>query len=218
MVSLRNELDLYIQELLSLQFKASNGITHNPTKGTLREKFIKQEVLNQYPALLLKSGILVDEGWQSSQVDFIWLKENARVGNFNVYELSDCKMFMEIKSCAKHSEFMDLNTVSEEIHMRAIEKNPEHHILTGMFCYSTEASEKTVLRKFGFKYDKELQGYLNYDAEIDILKEIDFLVSLNISEDNETSPYIVKRDFYGNCVLYNNNPIINNFFNYFKSI
>ena len=52
----------------------------------------------------------------------------------------------------------------------------------------------------------------------DIFKEIDFLVSLNISEDNEASPYMVKRDFFGNCVLYNNNPIINNFFNYFKAI
>ena len=218
MANLRNEMDLYLQEMLALQYKASDGITNKPTKGSLREEFIKKLVLDDHPRLFLKTGILIDDEWQSTQGDFIWLKRDGRIGNMSVYELHDCNLFMEIKSSAKHSEFMDLNTVSEEIHRRAIEKNPEHHILTGMFCYSTEASEKTVLRKFGFKYDKELQGYLNYDAEKDIFKEIDFLVSLNISEDNEASPYMVKRDFFGNCVLYNNNPIINNFFNYFKSI
>ena len=218
MIDLKREIDLYIQELLSLQFKASNGITHNSTKGTLREEFIKQEVLTQYPSLLLKSGILVDEGWQSRQVDFILLKENARVGNFNLYELGDCKLYMEIKSFAKHSEFVDLNSVSKEIHKRSIKNDPECRIITGMFCYSTEATDKTILKKFGFKYDKDLQGFCNYDPEKDIFKEIDFLISLNISKDSLTTPYMVKRDFYGDCVLYNNNPIIDNFFSYFKFI
>lgn len=218
MANLRNEIDLYIQELLSLQFKASKNISHNLTKGELREKFVKQVVLSQYPNLSLESGILIDGEWQSTQGDFIWLKENARVGNFNLYELGDCNMFMEIKSNATHGEIVHLNNIATEIHTRAKAIGENSRIIVGMFCYSTEASDKTVLKKFGFKYDKELQGYLNYDAEKDIFKEIDFLVSLNISEDNEASPYMIKRDFFGNCVLYNNNPIINNFFNYFKSI
>lgn len=41
MPNLRNEIDSYLQNLLALQFKASSGISHNLTKGELREKFVK---------------------------------------------------------------------------------------------------------------------------------------------------------------------------------
>ena len=163
MANLRNEIDSYLQNLLALQFKASSGISHNLTKGELREKFVKQVVNSQYPNVQLKSGILTHDDWQSSQGDFIWLKANARV-------------------------------------------------LVGMFCYATDATDKTVLKKFGFQYDKDLQGYCAYDATKDIFKEINFLYSLNIGEDGTPSPYIVIRDIFGNCSLYNANPVIANFF------
>ncbi|MBQ8860664.1 MAG: hypothetical protein IJ015_04970 [Ruminococcus sp.] len=216
MPNLKQEMDLYLQELLKLQFKASKGISHNVTKGTLREKFIKQTVLGQYPKLLLKSGILIDEEWQSSQVDFIWLYDNARVGNFNLYEINDCKMFMEIKSKATHAEMLQLNQVAEEIHRRAKVQNQNNRIIVGMFCYSTDALSKTVLKKFGFKYDKDLQGFESYNSQKDIFKEIDFIISLNISDDGNSSPYMVARDLYGNCTLYVDNPVIQYFLNYFK--
>lgn len=216
MADLIKEMNLYLQDLLILQFKASKNITHKVTKGQLREKFVKQIVSEQYSNLILQSGILTNGEWQSTQGDFIWLKDNARVGNFSVYELSDCKMFMEIKSDAKHSELVHLNTVAGEIHQHAKEINPNERVIVGMFCYSTNASDKTILKKFGFRYDNDFQGYYGYDASKDIFKEIDFLFSLNISEDDNLSPYIVIRDIFGNCSLYNANPIITNFFNFFK--
>ena len=218
MANLRNEIDLYIQELLSLQFKASKNISHNLTKGELREKFVKQVVLSQYPKLSLKSGILIDGEWQSSQSDFIWLKENAREGDFNLYELGDCNLFMEIKSDATHGEIVHLNNIAGEIHTRAKAIDEDSRIIVGMFCYTTKATDKTVLKKFGFKYDNELDGFNPYDSSKDVFKNIDFIISLNISEDGTSTPYMIIRDIYGSCVLYNNNPIINNFFNYFKSI
>lgn len=216
MANLRNEIDLYIQELLSLQFKASKNISHNLTKGELREKFVKQVVMSQYPNLSLKSGILIDGEWQSTQGDFIWLKENARVGNFNFYELRDCNMFMEIKSNATHKEIVHLNNIANEIHTRAKAIAEDSRIIVGMFCYTTSATYKTVLKKFGFKYDKELDGFNLYDSIKDVFKNIDFIISLNISEDGVSTPYMVIRDIYGSCVLYNNNPIIGNYLNYFK--
>jgi len=216
MPNLREEMDLYLQELLSLQYKSSNNISHKPTKGMLREKFIKQIVVDEYPNLKIQSGILIDGNWQSTQGDFIWLKDNARVGLYDCYELADCQMFIEIKSNAKHSEFVHLNDLAQEIHRRISSDESKSRIVVGAFCYSTEASYKTILRKFGFKYDNELQGFLNYDKEYDIFPNIDFLVSLNIADDYEESPYIVVRDIYGNCVLYNYNPIIKYFLNYFK--
>jgi len=44
MANLRKDIDLYLQKLLALQFKASSNISHKPTKGSVREKFIKQVV------------------------------------------------------------------------------------------------------------------------------------------------------------------------------
>ena len=216
MPNLRNEIDSYLQNLLALQFKASSGISHNLTKGELREKFVKQVVNSQYPHVQLKSGLLTHDDWQSSQGDFIWLKANARVGNFSIYELSDCNLFMEIKSNAQHAELVALDTVAGEIHRRSRAIDENARVLVGMFCYTTDASDKTVLKKLGFSYDKDLQGYCAYDATKDIFKEIDFLFSLNIGEDGAPSPYIVIRDIFGNCSLYNANPVIANFFNFFK--
>lgn len=216
MANLRNEIDLYLQNLLALQFTASKNISHALTKGELREDFVKQVVLSQYPKLLLASGILIDGEWQSTQGDFIWLKENARMGNFNFYELGDCNLFMEIKSAATHGELVHLNDIAEEIHTRAKAIDENSRIIVGMFCYTTEATDKTILKKFGFKYDNELEGYSAYDPSKDVFKNIDFIISLNISEDGTPTPYMVIRDIYGACVLYNNNPVINNLFNYFK--
>lgn len=197
MANLRNEIDLYIQELLSLQFKASKNISHNLTKGELREKFVKQVVMSQYPNLSLKSGILIDGEWQSTQGDFIWLKENARVGNFNFYELRDCNLFMEIKSNATHKEIVHLNNIAGEMHTRVKAKDEASRIIVGMFCYTTDATDNTVLKKFGFKYDKELDGFDLYDSSKDVFKNIDFMISLNISEDGISTPYMVIRDIYG---------------------
>ena len=216
MANLRNEIDLYLQNLLALQFTASKNISHALTKGELREKFVKQVILSQYPNLLLTSGILIDGEWQSTQCDFIWLKENARVGNFNLYELGDCNLFMEIKSAATHGELVHLNNIAEEIHTRSKAIDENLRIIVGMFCYTTEATEKTVLKKFGFKYDNDLEGYSAYNSSKDVFKNIDFIISLNITEDGTPMSYMVIRDIYGGCVLYNNNPIINNLFNYFK--
>ena len=216
MPNLRKDIDSYLQKLLALQFEASSNISHKPTKGGVREKFIKQVVKSEIPDVTLVSGTLTHDEWESSQCDFIWLKDRARVGELPVYELSDCKMFMEIKSDAKHAEMVDLNGTAEEIHRRSREIDENARVLVGMFCYSTNANEKTVLKKFGFQYDNDFQGYCAYDSTKDIFKEINFLFSLNISEDGEPSPYIVIRDIFGNCSLYNANPVIANFFNFFK--
>ena len=216
MANLRQDIDLYLQKLLALQFEASKNISHKPTKGEVREKFVKQVVKSEVSGITLVSGTLTHNEWQSSQGDFIWLKDRARVGELPVYELSDCNLFMEIKSDAKHAEMVALNKVASEIHRRSQELDENARVIVGMFCYSTEASEKTVLKKFGFKYDNDFQGYCAYDASKDIFKEINFLFSLNITEDGALSPYIVIRDIFGNCSLYNANPIITNFFNFFR--
>lgn len=212
---IREEIDLYLQDILKMQYLVSNNISHRLTKGELRENFIKRLVQDEFPALLLRSGILCADTWQSTQGDFLWLKDGARVGNLGLYDLDDCRMFMEIKSSATAAELRAIDEIARNLKQRY---GGEVLIRVGMFCYSTSASEKTVLRKFGFTYDREIEGYNAYDQTKDKMRNVDFLFSLNISDDQDESalPYLVVRDCSGSCILYKDNPVIRYFLNYFR--
>lgn len=214
-MTIRDEVDLYIQEVLKMQYMVSNNISHRLTKGELREKFIRRVVQDEFPNLLLKSGILCEGTWQSTQGDFLWLRDGARIGNLNLYDLKDCLMFMEIKSQATAKELRAINDTAKNLKQRYTGDFP---IKVGMFCYGTVANAKTVLRKFGFTYDKEIDGYNAYAKSKDVMPNVDFIYSLNIVDDPDelTSAYLVARDFSGNCSLYIDNPVIRYFFNYFR--
>lgn len=214
-MSIREEIDLYLQDILKMQYMVSNNISHRLTKGELREKFIRRLVQEEFPTLLLKSGILCADTWQSTQGDFLWLKDGARVGNLNLYDLDDCRMFMEIKSSATAAELRAIDETANNLKQRY---TGESLIKVGMFCYSTSANEKTILRKFGFTYDREIEGYNAYDQSKDRMRNVDFLFSLNISNDQDetTLPYLVVRDYSGSCILYKDNPVIRYFLNYFR--
>lgn len=193
----------------------SNNISHRLTKGELREKFIRRVVQDEFPNLLLKSGILCEGTWQSTQGDFLWLRDGARIGNLDLYDLKDCLMFMEIKSQATAKELRAINDTAKNLKQRYTGDFP---IKVGMFCYGTVVNAMTVLRKFGFTYDKEIDGYNAYAKSKDVMPNVDFIFSLNIVDDPDelTSAYLVARDFSGNCSLYIDNPVIRYFFNYFR--
>ncbi len=214
-MTIRDEVDLYIQEVLKMQYMVSNNISHRLTKGELREKFIRRVVQDEFPNLLLKSGILCEGTWQSTQGDFLWLRDGARIGNLDLYDLKDCLMFMEIKSQATAKELRAINDTAKNLKQRYTGDFP---IKVGMFCYGTVANAKTILRKFGFTYDKEIDGYNAYAKSKDVMPNVDFIFSLNIVDDPDelTSAYLVARDFSGNCNLYIDNPVIRYFFNYFR--
>lgn len=214
-MTIRDEVDLYIQEVLKMQYMVSNNISHRLTKGELREKFIRRVVQDEFPNLLLKSGILCEGTWQSTQSDFLWLRDGARIGNLDLYDLKDCLMFMEIKSQATAKELRAINDTAKNLKQRYTGDFP---IKGGMFCYGTVVNAMTVLRKFGFTYDKEIDGYNAYAKSKDVMPNVDFIFSLNIVDDPDelTSAYLVARDFSGNCSLYIDNPVIRYFFNYFR--
>lgn len=213
MASIQTQIDTYLQDMLIMQFHVSNRINHKLTKGELREKFIHQMVLEQFPNLILRSGILCFGDWQSSQGDFLWLKDSARVGPLKIYDLNDCKMFMEVKSCATAPELRAIETTGVILKQKHSDETP---ISVGMFCYSTSAQARTVLKKFGFQYDNEIQSYSIYQPDLDQMKHVDFLYSLNISDDESETPYFVVRDYLGNCTLYQNNPVMQYFLNFFR--
>lgn len=211
--TLRQQIDSYYQELLILQFKASNGISHNPTKGSMREEFIKGLIEGIFPNVKLGKGILTKGKWESSQIDLFKIKPNAKVytiGGQNITELDDCLLMMEIKSDAVTKHLDELQKLSSTI------KEMNENVKCGIFCYNINLTQKTVLDKFGFTYQgRELDFYRN-NGDV-IYPDIDFIISLEAKKDNEC-PYLIVKNITGEYVIIKNNPIINDFLGLFKDI
>ena len=209
---LRKEIDLYLEALLKLQFNASKGISHNPTKGNLREKFIKRILLEKFPKIIIEKGVLTKGTWESSEMDFLFLQ--CQKDEMDVYDLCDCKLLMEIKSNLETRELTALNNTAKIIKDNCVDT---HQIVVGMFCYSSTIKDKTIIKNFGYSYDKELDAYEPYKSALDLFTNIDFLFSLNINNDEETSPYFIARNNGAETVLHIENPVIDFLFRYFKS-
>ncbi len=212
--TLREQVDTYYQKLLILQFEASDDIKHNPTKGSMREEFIKGLIEGNFPDIKLGRGILTKNNWQSTQIDFFKLKPNARInciGGQNITELDDCLLFMEIKTDATSKEFKELETVSTKIK----ELNP--NIVCGIFCYNISLAPQTILKRFGFTYQKPpLDFYVLSGDEVEY-PHIDFVFTLEAKKADQL-PYLIVKDISGEYTVLKNNPVIKDFLNLFKDL
>lgn len=197
--------------MLSAQYEVSSQIKHRPTKGELREEFIKRVVCDEFKGRCFYKGILEIENWQSPEIDFIWLKDNVRTGGFHVFDGNDCKLFMEIKSTAKKEEIVYLNHYSGEIKLKC----RNNQVKTGVFCYCTQTDRKAVLKDFGFSYDRGLKAYKAYNKARDIFPNVDFLFGLDLQSESR-QPYFVVRDYYGDNTLFLKEPVIDYFLDLFK--
>lgn len=212
-MDLRTNIDNYNERMFRLQFEASEEIEHKLTKGQLREKFLKKFFISELEELNVKDGILVIDEWQSSQGDFLILKRGARVGLMNVYDIEDCVLFMEIKSRVTKAEFRELQKHALELKG----KNPD--MTVGMFSYASKAGRKTVIPQFGFKYDRTLEMFQTYDETKDEYSAIDFYYNLDICmDDNEESPYFIRKSASGEKILFLQPPVIGNLVNLFRGM
>lgn len=213
-LTLQEQIDMYYQNLLILQFQASNDILHNPTKGSMREEFIKGMLEGNFPDIKLGKGILTKDRWESTQIDLFKLKSNARInciGGQNITELDDCLLIMEIKTDATTKELEALESVSNEI------KELTPNIICGMFCYNISLTPQTVLKRFGFSYEKPpLDLYVRREDEVKY-PNIDFVFTLEAKKEGHT-PYLIVKDISGEYSVLKNNPIIKDFLNLFKDI
>lgn len=209
--NVKQQISIYLQKLLAAQYKVSANIEHRPTKGELREVFIKNIICKEFRERCFYRGILEFDHWQSPEIDFIWLKNNARVGTFHVFNGTDCKLFMEIKSRAKKEEIEYLNQYSQKIKEHCLENS----VKAGMFAYSTSVSRNSILKDFGFIYDKTLKGFEQYNGNKDRFPYIDFVFGLDL-QNNKPRAYLMVRDYYGKMTLILKEPVIDYFLDLFK--
>lgn len=182
----KGKYDEYLEKLLLLQYEASNIFSHKLTKGEVREDFIKQIIRSQYESARLFKGAILSGDYQSSQIDIISVSQslNPRIrslGNDSLIDIKDAKLIVEIKSVAKTSELNKLNKLAEEI--KALDDYQDTKI--GMFMYDYEIKKENMLKKFGYKYDSEIDSFID-DAPI-TFANIDFVVSLDPNSDSSGS-------------------------------
>lgn len=207
----------YLEKLLLLQFEASEIFEHKLTKGEVREDFIKQIIKSLYEGIKLYKGCIICEDYQSSQLDIIAVNSQnnpriATLGNSSLINIKDAKIIVEVKSRAKTSEVRDLDELAERI--KGLTDYNRTKI--GMFMYDYEISKINMLKKFGYKYDSDLDTYTD-ELTVDY-PNIDFIVSLDInmdSDDNEKSFFIIKDDISNRFVLYKKPPMSKYFFDLF---
>lgn len=218
-----DEFDEYIEKLLMVQFDASEIIKHSLTKGEVREDFLKEEVNKQFAHISYHKGFVVEheKEYQSGQLDIIITGNKARIrkyGEQSMVDIRDARIVLEVKSCATTADLKKLDQVAMEI--KSHSEVPES-IRIGMFCYSYTIQEANMLKKFGFRYDKEIDGYFD---DISIEKDfsnIDFLLALDRNKlyGGESKDFFLIKDIYSNrFVLKKKEPVSKDFFMLFSNI
>ena len=119
---------------------------------------------------------------------------------------------MEIKSNATGSDLKKTNSNFQKIKEIDLENKP----LCGLFCYNSEIEKKTVLKRFGWVFDEELESW---EEDLNLKMKylhIDFIVCIACLEEDEECTeqqfFLVKDEGSQRFVLKQEYPIIKNFF------
>ena len=166
-----DELNFYDQKMLRLQYDVSECFTHQVTKGQVREEFIKEYIKKKLRKIEIFKGQILYKNKISTQLDFIICDENAICSNYGQDSFIDakyCKKVFEIKSKLNNKYLKELCNVSKQL------KQMNEKIKIGMFAYTLENNIKTIIKNFGYVYDKELDMYeYNPDQVLIEYKNID---------------------------------------------
>lgn len=218
-----DEFDEYIEKLLLVQFDASEIIKHNLTKGEVREDFLKEVVNKQFAHICYHKGFIVnnEKEYQSGQLDIIITGNDARIrkyGDQSMVDIHEARLVLEVKSCATTADIRKLDQVSREI--KSYSDTPQS-IRIGMFCYSYSIQEPNMLKKFGFRYDKDIDGYIDDIRKENDFDNIDFVLAMdgNKSDGEESKDFFLIKDIHSNrFVLKKKEPVSKDFFMLFSNL
>ncbi|KNF09943.1 hypothetical protein CLPU_1c01080 [Gottschalkia purinilytica] len=214
-----DEFDEYIERLLLLQFEASEIINHNLTRGEIREDFLKEQVKKQFEHFHYHKGVICHNKYESDQIDVIVTQNTTRcrrLGEHSIVDIKDVEMIIEVKTCAKTSDFRKLNALAKELK----ELDSQYVPKVGMFCYSYEIKERNLLKKFSYRFDEDIQGY---ELDEKLYKEyeyIDFVLAMDKDKEKlgENKDFFIIKDITGDFMLFKDKPVSKYFFNLFSHI
>lgn len=181
------EFDQYSEDLLLAQYDVSNIISHELMKGEVREDFLVSILgtCSESRPIIVK-GTISDGDLDAGQLDFILCRPHAhvrRIGNSAFVEKRDALCVIEIKGNCTGTDLREAAQRAKRIQGIAGEDAP----LFGVICYKLDLQEKTVLSRFGHRFDTATRSYFDNASfsgesptdwhQLDY-PELDFFVSL----------------------------------------
>lgn len=211
----------YYESLLRLQYQISEEVQQMLPRGTIREEFLKEILLKKRASLQIKKGIIYLGKKQSNECDLIFHNTEAVItslGEQLFIHPKDCNLVLEVKS---NSTTDDLKKSNKNFGL-VKSLDSDHKPLCGVFCYNVDLEKKTVLERFGYSYDKELDSWQE-DLRLELLyPNIDFIIciaSLSSDEDCTEEQFFLRRDEQtGRYLNYLDFPIIKNFFTIIENL
>jgi hypothetical protein len=216
----------YTEKLLNAQSDVAEIIEHLPTRGKVREYFIKEIIEKHFGSIKVHRGVVnLDNEENEGQIDLILTSNDALIAAFTPEDIGvnaeDCKMVIEVKTNATSADIEAYNKRAKIIKQSCLETSP----LCGMFCYKIDILKTTLLERFGYIYDEDAKMYLTYQ-ELDFKYPfIDFFVCIDQSEFEDftgSSEFFLRKDTSefsdGSYDLSENLPALKDFLKMIKGI
>lgn len=218
----------YTSKLLNAQSNVAEVIQHMPTRGAVREYFIKDIIEKHFKGAnleILRGVVYLDNENKEGQIDLILPHKTAINASFTpehiAYHAEDCKIILEVKTNATTDDFKAFNSRAKLIKDNCLDKQP----LCGMFCYKINLLKTTILKRFGYEYDKENLIYIQNDATENDYPFIDFVVCIDQEEFEDhtnTTQFFIRKDSSelstGDYDLSENFPSVEDFIKMIKGV
>lgn len=168
-----DEFDRYSEDLLMAQYDVSEIISHELTKGEVREDFLISVLEScSEPKPTLVKGSILDDQQDAGQLDIILCRPYShprRLGSQCLVEKHDALCVIEVKGNCTGRDLKKADSKAVIIKSLKGEQNP----LCGVVCYRSELKEKTILNRFGYSYDNKTNTFFD-DATISSKGESDW--------------------------------------------
>lgn len=207
----------YYEDLLSAQYRVSEDLVKDQhlSCGTIREEFLREILIKKRPSIHITKGFVKKGSERSGECDQIFHHQDSpidTIGGQLFIKPEHCKLVLEVKSNATGNDIKKTNKNFEKIKTIDSDIKP----ICGLFCYNTTLEKKTILKRFGWTYDKDLESWKENIALNIEYPHIDFIVCIACLEEDEECAekqfFLIKDSESGRYVLRSEYPIIKNFF------
>ncbi len=182
----------YLDDLLRLQSDAAERHNHNGVLGAVREEFVIQVLGGRIDDIKLHKGEVVASYGDMGQHDVIVRRRgtlNTEHGGHVRIDACDCAGVIEVKSNAKAAEITSFDKKTGHI------KADSPDAICGMVCYKLYNKKATILKRMGFVFDRDLEGFIPAENISLQYENIDFILCLD-SEIEECSGSEYHKSFF----------------------
>lgn len=173
----------YLDDLLSLQSNAADRHNHKGVLGSVREDFLRKILKESIDDINIHTGEVTSTTRDLGQHDIVIRRRgtvNTELGGSVRLPATDCSAVIEVKSNAKGTEITSFDEKAKLI------KEDNSQAVCGMVCYKIRCKKETILKRFGFVFDSDIEGFIKSDCPptINQYEWIDFILCLDGEEEN----------------------------------